>query len=155
MTQYREPSDADLDAQIARAQARGEAMKAFYASDMRYDESEDTFFLRLYSGATVTVPRTLIPRFGTLTTAQLRKAHLAPGGNAIIVNDDVDYSVPAVLRLISGIAEQRRTAGSVRSEKKAAAVRVNGAKGGRPKTTVTIETKNGNRLPEKGSVANT
>lgn len=135
MSQYQEPSDADLDAEIARAQARGDAMKAFYASEMRYDENQDAFFLRLFSGATVTVPRALIPRFGTLTPAELRKAHLAPGGNAIIVNDAVDYSVPGILRLISGIAEQRRTAGSVRSEKKAAAVRKNGAKGGRPKKT--------------------
>jgi hypothetical protein len=79
------------------------------------------------------VPRALIPRFGTLTTAELRGVRLAPGGNAIIDNDAVDYSVSGVLRLISRIAEQRRAAGSVRSEKKAAAVRVNGAKGGRPK----------------------
>src|ERR1700733_4908474 len=122
MSQYQEPSDADLNAEIARAQARGDAMKSVYASEMRYDESEDAFFLRLFSGATVTVPRALIPRFGTLTTAQLRGSYLAPGGNAIIVNDAIDYSVPGVLRLISGIAEQRRAAGSVRSEKKAAAV---------------------------------
>jgi hypothetical protein len=68
-----------------------------------------------------------------LTLQELRGAHLAPGGNAIIVNDAVDYSIPGVLRLISGIAEQRRAAGSVRSAKKAAAVRANGRKGGRPK----------------------
>jgi hypothetical protein len=133
MSTYREPSDAELDAEITRAQARGEAMKPFYASEMRYDEKEDSFFLRLFSGATVTVPRALIPRFGTLTLPELHGARLAPGGSAIIVNDAVDYSVPGVLRLISGIAEQRRAAGSVRSAKKAAAVRANGRKGGRPK----------------------
>jgi hypothetical protein len=135
MSAYSEPSDADLDAEIARAQARGEAMKAFYASEMHYDENEDAFCLHLFSGVTVTVPRALIPRFGTLTPAELHGARLAPGGNAIIVNDAVDYSVPGVLRLISGIAEQRRAAGSVRSPKKTAAVRKNGRKGGRPKKT--------------------
>ena len=133
MNTYCEPSDAELDAEIARAQIRGEAMKAVYASEMRYDESEDAFFLRLFSGATVTVPRALIPRFGALTSAELHGARLAPGGNAIIVNNALDYSVPGVLRLISGITEQRRAAGSVRSPKKAAAVRKNGRKGGRPK----------------------
>jgi hypothetical protein len=133
MSVYREPSDADLDAEIARALARGKAMKPMYAAEMRYDEKEEAFFLRLFSGVTVTVPRALIPRFGTLTLQELRGAHLAPGGNAIIVNDAVDYSIPGVLRLISGIAEQRRAAGSVRSAKKAAAVRANGRKGGRPK----------------------
>jgi hypothetical protein len=133
MSVYREPSDTELDAEITRAQVRGETMNPFYASEMRYDEKEDAFFLRLFSGATVTVPRALIPRFGTLALPELHGARLAPGGSAIIVNDAADYSVPGVLRLISGIAEQRRAAGSVRSAKKAAAVRANGQKGGRPK----------------------
>jgi hypothetical protein len=108
-------------------------MKPLYASEMRYDEAEDAFFLRLFSGATVTVPRALIPRFGALTPSELRGACLAPGGDAIIVNDAVDYSVPGVLRIVSGIAEQRRAAGSARTAKKAAAVRENGRKGGRPR----------------------
>jgi len=129
---YREPSNAKLNAEVARARARGEKTKPFYACEMRYDKRADVFSLKLFSGATMTVPRRLIPGFECLTIAELRKSRLAPGGTAIIVNDDVDYSVPGVLRLISGIAEQRRAAGSVTSAKKAAAVRANGKKGGRP-----------------------
>jgi len=135
MTMYHEPSDAELDAEIARAQDRGKVMQPLYAREMQYNETEDAFFLRLFSGVTLTVPRALIPRFGSLPLTELRGAYLAPGGSAIIVNDTVDYSVPGVLRIISGIAEQRRIAGSSRSEKKAAAVRENGRKGGRPKKT--------------------
>ena len=137
MSLYHEPTDADLDAEIARARTRGETLKPLYASEMHYDEKDDAFFLRLFSGATVTVPRALIPRFAALSLPELRGACLAPGGDAIIVNDAVDYSVPGVLRLISGIAEQRRAAGSVRSPKKTAAVRENGRKGGRPKKQAT------------------
>jgi hypothetical protein len=35
MSVYREPSDADLDAEIARALARGKAMKPMYAAETR------------------------------------------------------------------------------------------------------------------------
>lgn len=135
MTTYDEPSDVELDAEIARAQNRGKDMQPLYAREMQYLKNEDAFFLRLFSGVTVTVPRAFIPGFGSLSVIELQDVHLAPGGNAIIVNDAVDYSVPGVLRIIAGITEQRRIAGSSRSEKKAAAVRENGRKGGRPKKT--------------------
>ncbi len=135
MNPYHEPSDLELDAEIARAQHRGKTMQPLYARELHYHEYEDAFFLRLFSGVTVTVPRMLIPRFSSLSTTELRMAHLTPGGSAIVVNDAVDYSVPGILRIISGIAEQRRIAGSIRSEKKTAAVRENGRKGGRPRKT--------------------
>ncbi len=132
-TSYREPSAKKLESEIARAKARGEAMKPFYARDLRYESDSDAFHLTLFSGASVTVPRSLIPGFVHATRDELQEARLAPGGAAIIVSDDLDYSVPGVLRLLSGITEQRRAAGQIKSAKKAAAVRANGKKGGRPR----------------------
>jgi hypothetical protein len=99
---YREPSDADLDTEIDAAYERRKAMQQFYAAEMHYLESSAAFFLRLYSGVTITVPRTLIPGFEALTIRQCRAARLAPGGNAIIVNDDIDASVLGLLLRISG-----------------------------------------------------
>jgi hypothetical protein len=133
MRTYREPSNAKLGAEIARARTRGEKAEPFCAREMRYDARRDAFSLELFSGATIIVPRSMIPGFERATMDMLRKSRLAPGGAAIIVNNDVDYSVPGILRLVSGIAEQRRAAGRVTSARKAAAVRRNGRKGGRPR----------------------
>jgi hypothetical protein len=100
---------------------------------MRYDKRRDEFTVRLRSGATIIVPRRLIPGFDRATPRQLEGARLSPDGAGIIVNDEIDYAVVGLLRLISGDNEQRRIAGRVKSAKKAAAVRENGKKGGRPR----------------------
>ncbi len=133
MKTYREPTDAKLDAELAAARARGKAEKPFCARTLRYDAPTDTLHLKLFSGVSVIVPRSMIPGFNRAKPQELRKARLSPQGVAILVNDAIDYSVPGILRLISGVAEQRRLAGSKTSAKKAAAVRANGKKGGRPR----------------------
>jgi hypothetical protein len=100
---------------------------------MRYDRRKDEFTVRLRSGATVIVPRHLIPGFDRATLRQLEAARLSADGAGIIINDEIDYAVVGLLRLISGDNEQRRIAGKVQSTKKAAAARENGKKGGRPR----------------------
>ena len=68
---------------------------------MRYDENDDAFFLRLFSGGTITIPRALIRRFRALTPTELHGSRLAPDGSAVIVNDETQCSVPVMVRLLS------------------------------------------------------
>ena len=101
--------------------------------DLRYDKQADAFTVELGSGAVLVVPRDLIPGFDRATIPQLARARLSPDGAGIIVNDEIDYAVVGLLRLISGDVAQRRAAGRVKSAKKAAAARQNGRRGGRPR----------------------
>jgi hypothetical protein len=106
-----------------------------YAREMQYARRRHEFRFLLRSGVRVTIPVANIPYFDGLTKAQLGRVKLDNVGGAIELREvDLDLSVPGIIRDAFGFGEiQQSRAGRVKSPKKAAAARANGAKGGRPR----------------------
>ncbi len=102
---------------------------------MSYDARGRAFRFYLRSGVVLTIPAHAIAELAQATTAQLKSVALVADGGAIEQRElDVDLSVPNLLRDVLGFGElQQRKAARTRSPAKAAAARVNGAKGGRPR----------------------
>lgn len=128
------------DAQIDAAEARGRDALANEprALAARYDRKAGRIIVDLASGATFAFPPGLGQGLEAATPDQLAKVEIAGAGFGLHWEAlDVDLSVPALMAGSFGtktwMPELARRAGSVTSPAKAAAARVNGAKGGRPK----------------------
>jgi hypothetical protein len=106
------------------------------ASGVRYQVDTDLIVLEMRSGLTVTIPRRLIDELADVPQALLKKElALRVGGDAVSVPSlNVDIAVSGLLRDLLGFNIQRM-GGQARSDAKATASRVNGAKGGRPHKT--------------------
>jgi hypothetical protein len=94
--------------------------------------------MELTNGYSFGFPARSIPALTTATAKQLASVELFPGGSILHWEClDVDLSVPGLLLSCLGRAEKLRElgrlAGQSTTEKKAAAARKNGAKGGRPR----------------------
>jgi hypothetical protein len=131
----------EILAQIPAARARGVAERAQgrRATEASYDGLRRTLALTLSNGVAVVIPVAMIDALKGATAPALRAVQVSPSGAALRFDAlDVDLGVPALLALaFKGTqAAQALTvlAGSTKSEKKAAAARENGKKGGRPRT---------------------
>jgi hypothetical protein len=83
----------------------------------------------------ITIPLAMITELAAATPAQIGRVKLNRSGGALELRElDMDVSVPGLIRDVLGFGElQQHRAARVRSPKKAAAARANGAKGGRPR----------------------
>jgi len=130
-------TDAEIDAAIARAKAaERERPKAIAAV---YRLADDTVVITLATGVQVAIPRKLLQGLQDATPRQLAKVEIGgPGTGLHWPLLDVDHYVPAVLAGVFGtrrwMSEIGRRGGMVRSAAKATASRINGRKGGRPRT---------------------
>jgi hypothetical protein len=125
----------------ARSQSR-----RFQSADRRavkatYEKKPDLVTLHLDDGVRISIPRQLLEGLQDASPAQLAKVEILGRGTGIhwpLL--DVDHYVPGLLNHIFGtsrwMAELGRRGGSATSASKAAAARMNGKKGGRPKQKV-------------------
>lgn len=128
------------DTQSAAAEARGKALLESEprALSARYDARRERIMVELSNGATFAFPASLGQGLETASAAQLAEVEVLGAGFGLHWESlDVDLSVPGLLSGKFGsqawMSELARRAGSVSTPAKAAAARVNGAKGGRPR----------------------
>ena len=126
-------SDAELDA--ADERGRDYLASVQLASSARYDQATQRLVIELKNGSTFMVPVSLVQGLADASEDQRAQIELWGEGYALRWEAlDLDITVPG---LISGVFGTRRymasLAGRATSPAKAAAARVNGAKGGRPR----------------------
>jgi len=134
-------SDEKILAQIAEARARGKhtaAADPTRAKRARYDSQQKLIVIELTNGAFFGFPAKLAQGLRGATPEELSLVEVSPSGLGLHWEKlDADLSVPALLQGMFGtkswMRQLGRTGGSVRSEAKARAARLNGLKGGRPR----------------------
>jgi Protein of unknown function (DUF2442) len=125
------------DAQIDAALERGKVAHLYEprGTAARYDRLLDRIIVELTNGCTFTFPPRLAQGLENATEDQLAQVELLGAGSGLHWEAlDADLSIPDLLVGLFGTkAFMARHAGRVTSPAKAAAARVNGAKGGRPR----------------------
>lgn len=130
-------TDDEINAALAQA-------RIFEQDDIRvveagYDKRYDLITLRLADDIRVSIPRKKLQGLQQATPAQLSKIRLLGRGTGLHWPElDVDHYVPGLLNHVFGtarwMAEIGRLGGSAKSRAKTRAARVNGKRGGRPKS---------------------
>ena len=107
------------------------------ARDAFYDESTGRIVVELKRGASFAFPPSLYPELEGRTPQELARVEVSPSGEGLHWDEiDVHLATAGVLVTILGPSMFRAFAsvgGKTRTERKAAAARLNGAKGGRPR----------------------
>ena len=128
-----EPSDA----QIAEGRERGRIaqQREPRAVAARYDAKTGRVVVELTNGATFAFPPALVEGLGNAAPDALAEIEVSPTGFGLHwLRLDEDYSVPGLMNGVFGTAQwMAGRAGRATSAAKAAAARINGAKGGRPR----------------------
>jgi predicted TPR repeat methyltransferase len=127
-----EQTDAQIDAALVRGKTA--RLSEPRAAAARYDRARERVVVELTNGCTFAFPPRLAQGLGSATEDQLAQVEVLGSGTGLHWETlDVDLSVPDLLAGLFGTkAYMARHAGRARSAAKAAAARVNGAKGGRP-----------------------
>ena len=129
---------ADLtDAQLDAAAARGRRAQIAEPRATRawYDRGRGHVVVELTNGSTFSFPTGLAQGLETASPDQLADLEILGAGYGLHWEAlDVDLSIPGLISGLFGTkAHMARQAGKATSAAKAAAARVNGAKGGRPR----------------------
>jgi hypothetical protein len=134
------PTDEDLQHQLAEADSRTANSDATEprARTARYDKRTGRVVIELTNGCAFAFPAALGQGLSGATAGQLSAVEVMPGGFGLRWEElDADLAVPSLVAGIFGskcwMAELGRQGGLVRTERKAATARANGAKGGRPR----------------------
>lgn len=128
-----EPTDAQIDAALARGEAARRSEPR--ASGVRYDRQLDRVIVELTNGCVFAFPPRLAQGLEKATADQLAAVEVLGTGSGLHWEAlDVDLSLPGLLVGLFGTAAyMARRAGQATSPAKVAAARVNGARGGRPR----------------------
>lgn len=127
------PTDAELEA----AEERGRIAMATEprAASARYDAKANRIVVELTNGATFAFPPALVQTLCDATPEQLSEIEVSPVGFGLhwpLL--DHDHTVKGLMNGVFGTAKwMAAKAGRTTSPAKAAAARVNGTKGGRPR----------------------
>jgi chromatin remodeling complex protein RSC6 len=126
-----------LEKQIDAALEKGRAVRETEprADSAYFDKKSGRIVIRLTNGAEFSFPPGLVEGLADASTDKLSDIEVLGRGHALHWESlDLDFSVP---NLLNGIFSTSRwmasRAGAATSERKAAAARANGAKGGRPR----------------------
>src|SRR3954470_2422277 len=135
----RQLSEKEILAQIPRAKARAAQArdKGMRAVSVKDDADSERVLIETTTGHLFGFPTSGIPSLRDAATEDLQQVELSPSGSGLHWDRlDVDLDVPTLILSMLGrrerVRELARAAGSVTTEKKAAAAKLNGAKGGRP-----------------------
>lgn len=140
-------------AEMAAARKRGEEQPLIVG--VRFIRSSRKVEVSYAHGVTITVPVALLQDFNMLerdpTLAELADVQVDGGGTSIYwPRLDIGLWEPGLLQGLLGtkawMRELARSMGSIKSPAKAAASRVNGKKGGRPRKTPAAETQPADRI---------
>jgi len=127
-------------ADVLEERQRIEDERAFLAgaANVEYMATEDALLIHMNSGAVVQIPRRFVDEISTAPQKTLQsELVVGVGGDVISVRSlDVDVSIVGLLRDVFGFNSQR-LGGLAKTEAKAHAARINGAKGGRPKSAAS------------------
>jgi hypothetical protein len=128
----------------ARARARGlaRAKDPSAVVNAHYDPDRDLIDLTFGGGGSMAIPRKTVPGLERASLSKLESVVVSPAGDALSWPSlDVDVYVPGLVERAFGTrlfaAATGRRGGRRRSKTKAAAAKVNGAKGGRPRKRLT------------------
>lgn len=133
-------SDTELLRQIeaAREADRIADLTEPRAREAFYDESTGRIVVELKLGSSFAFPPSLYPELQHRTPQELAGVEVSPSGEGLHWDEiDVQLATAGVLVSILGPAMFRAFAsvgGKTRTERKAAAARLNGARGGRPRS---------------------
>jgi hypothetical protein len=112
------------------------------AVEARYQAGEDVVSIRLDDGVMISIPRKYLQGLAEATPSQLSRIETVGNGTGLrwpLL--DVDHYVLGLLGHVFGTARWMRTIGRLgglaKSKTKAAAARVNGREGGRPRRKVS------------------
>jgi hypothetical protein len=133
-----EPTASDcerFEAARTRGQARVEDPSAVI--DARWDRVSDAVQLVFCGGGSMTIPRRFIPGIEGRPASALESVSVSPAGDALLWTSlDADVYVPGLVERALGnklfAAAAGRRGGRRRSKAKAAAARLNGARGRGP-----------------------
>jgi hypothetical protein len=133
-------TDKEILAQLPTARERGRRLNALEprAKRARYDRARGLIVVELTNGVFFGFPARLGQGLRGASAAQLAEVEISPSGEALHWDGlDTDLRVAALLQGVFGtkswMRELGRAGGRVRSDAKARAARMNGAKGGRPR----------------------
>lgn len=128
------------DAQIEAAEARGRTM---FETEPRavgadYDPATGRIVVELANGCTFAFPARRVEELEAASDSEIAEVQVAGAGFGLHwPSRDADLTIAGLMNGISGtrkwMSELARRAGRATSPAKAAAARVNGAKGGRPR----------------------
>ena len=123
-------SDLEIDAALARGRAVRAAEPRAVAA--RYERAAGRVVVDLANGCSFSFPPALVEGLAGAAVSDLEAVEILGAGYGLHWEAlDVDVSVPGVVAGVFGTrAFMARQGGALRSEKKAAAARVNGGKGG-------------------------
>ena len=122
----------------ARAHGQVRAQDPSAVVEAQYNAARNTIELRFRSGGSMSIPSRLIPGLDEMPASAVGSISVSPAGDALSWPLlDVDVYVPGLVERAFGTClfarATGRRGGRRRSKAKAAAARVNGAKGGRPR----------------------
>lgn len=131
-------TDAEMRDAIKAARARERTATKIKSAS--YDRRGDSIIAKLSTGAVLIVPRKKVPGFAKAAPRHIADLAITSGGEGLW-SDSVDDGVLLEQMLVLAAGEAMlgtigaRINAAKRSPARAAASRVNGAKGGRPKKT--------------------
>ena len=131
-------TDAEIDAVTERGKLASASEPR--AASARYDRRLGRIVVELTNGCTFAFPPRLVQGLENATEDEIEEVELLGSGYGLHWEAlDVDFTVPGLLAGIFGTkAYMARRAGQASSPAKAAAARVNGAKGGRPRKSAAL-----------------